>query len=227
MYTWNELYHHGIKGQKWYVRRFQNEDGTLTEAGKQRRRHYYGEDIKKPWNYGISQRAAEKYHQKLQDRKAEIDVTNKELKNAIGEETFQKVLDSVMNVIVKSDEGDFNEYQGKYRQEWDEMVKEVRAVEEKFWPVSDKFWATYRDLNAKDHDKAIEYYNSIAKDPMSEYSILRDQRHKLISQVQAKEWLYANDWLDTTIEQTVNSIPEKYRDAMYDIMMFDPAYDRD
>lgn len=32
-----ELYHHGIKGQKWGVRRFQNEDGTLTSAGKKRR----------------------------------------------------------------------------------------------------------------------------------------------------------------------------------------------
>ncbi len=31
-----ELYHHGIKGQKWGVRRYQNEDGTLTEAGKVR-----------------------------------------------------------------------------------------------------------------------------------------------------------------------------------------------
>lgn len=33
-----ELYHHGIKGQKWGVRRFQNKDGTLTEAGKKRAR---------------------------------------------------------------------------------------------------------------------------------------------------------------------------------------------
>lgn len=30
------LYHHGIKGQKWGVRRFQNEDRTLTPAGKER-----------------------------------------------------------------------------------------------------------------------------------------------------------------------------------------------
>lgn len=28
--------HHGIKGQKWGVRRFQNEDGSLTKAGKER-----------------------------------------------------------------------------------------------------------------------------------------------------------------------------------------------
>ena len=30
------LYHHGIKGQKWGVRRFQNFDGSLTQAGKAR-----------------------------------------------------------------------------------------------------------------------------------------------------------------------------------------------
>ena len=32
----NELYHHGIKGQKWGVRRFQNKDGSLTNAGRKR-----------------------------------------------------------------------------------------------------------------------------------------------------------------------------------------------
>lgn len=38
----SELYHHGIKGQKWGVRRFQNPDGSLTSAGEQRYLAYAG-----------------------------------------------------------------------------------------------------------------------------------------------------------------------------------------
>lgn len=37
----NELYHWGIKGQKWGVRRYQNPDGTLTEAGRARYGAHY------------------------------------------------------------------------------------------------------------------------------------------------------------------------------------------
>lgn len=36
----NELYHHGIKGQKWGVRKYQNPDGSLTPSGAKR----YGVD---------------------------------------------------------------------------------------------------------------------------------------------------------------------------------------
>lgn len=42
-YSGECLYHHGIMGQKWGVRRFQNKDGSLTEAGRKRYLNESGE----------------------------------------------------------------------------------------------------------------------------------------------------------------------------------------
>lgn len=50
----NELYHHGIHGQKWGVRRYQNSDGTLTPEGKER----YRKNITKFGNIGAGIGAA-------------------------------------------------------------------------------------------------------------------------------------------------------------------------
>lgn len=62
----DELYHHGIAGQKWGVRRFQNVDGTLTPAGKER---YYPDSVsRKPGVLSNVGRAVKNSAQRLGDK---------------------------------------------------------------------------------------------------------------------------------------------------------------
>lgn len=52
LYDPNELWHYGVKGQKWGVRRYQNADGTLTAEGKKRAKAEYKADNKEAFERG-------------------------------------------------------------------------------------------------------------------------------------------------------------------------------
>ena len=66
----NELQHHGIKKQKWGVRRFQNPDGSLTPAGIKRYREN-SERIERELNGAVKKQAtAEDYEKALKRTKS-------------------------------------------------------------------------------------------------------------------------------------------------------------
>lgn len=64
------LYHHGVKGQKWGIRRYQNDDGSLTAEGKKR----YGVE-------SVSEMSKETLKQYQADRKAAAKEAIKDLKS--------------------------------------------------------------------------------------------------------------------------------------------------
>lgn len=80
MNSYEELYHHGIKGQKWNVRRYQNEDGSLTPEGRtrygyeglsgQEARRVYKQDVKQINKYyGKNKNSADARHEREQAMK--------------------------------------------------------------------------------------------------------------------------------------------------------------
>lgn len=94
----NELMHYGVKGMKWGVRRFQNEDGSLTSAGKKRQ-------VKR------DQRAA-KYYDRANERQREIDNLNDSLKST--DEKFQKrKLEKDIKKLEKKREQDLQDARAK------------------------------------------------------------------------------------------------------------------
>lgn len=177
-YSWNDgtsLYHYGILGQKWGVRRYQNPDGTLTEEGKKR---YGGLGVEKGVLRNVDLRAMRRasgrivYFGKDAPGKNQQEVLNKyrkEANNSKYEKELNKMdkkgrelLEEGKKIQSLNDEkltAEFMDKYYKFRQDYYNLqVKnsaESKKIAEKY--VSEMNQALVKDLGFEDIKTGSDY----------------------------------------------------------------------
>ena len=147
----NELYHFGVKGLKWGIRRYQNKDGTLTPKGRARASKQYKKYMSRAaanvetssnWmkgynraadkmNNGLTDRYNSEYDKRLGSKAKNHDYLNDDAYNNGYEDLFDSVLNKeVASVKLESYRNDKNYKKAqtlvkKYKMEsFENLVKE-------------------------------------------------------------------------------------------------------
>lgn len=187
MYTWNDgtyLAHHGIKGQKWGLRRFQNPDGSLTPEGEAR----YGKSVRK-----LQKKAVNKVYKESRKNGGSFvfkpyrtstgsnyDRVNSEYENTVSndkkyKELSKRAYDAEMKRLLyerdhaydkKTGELDDDKYDAiwkskEYLKLYNESEKATKAKEARVKEIANQYVDKIKD--AKLDDMKITEYRDVAK----------------------------------------------------------------
>lgn len=188
MNTWegNYLAHHGIKGQQWGVRRFQNEDGSLTEEGRKRYLAPVTEDNGTKWQ-GLTKEGDREFFKKQSSKLTKEGEhvlkdsnVDPELKKAVESLRFERnysenwtkswngasdIFNVKINDINKKygndpikDEQTFRKYISDVNNMWKKTYKDVLLSEFGDHPAINKEWMSYA-VGYSNYDNADNFIN--------------------------------------------------------------------
>lgn len=137
--TYDEIKHHGIKGQKWGVRRFQNKNGSLTSAGKKRYNDDEYDEERERLEREVAARRGVKYVRKTKkEREAEDAENERQEKERRSKEdaAYKRTEDRMKEVDKKlqtkydfNSSDDVDKYYKEYDEEWFKILYEERKKE--------------------------------------------------------------------------------------------------
>lgn len=223
------LIHYGIQGQKWGIRRFQNEDGTWTPEGLERRNKYGSErdnekllkqvnkvekyselskKIKQPKTY--YPKDIKKYNDKLGNIRYKKNLAlkkaskNKAIQEAMKDEKLVESRNKWLNTESKYYEPDFDytlqKVSNKYLKPGEKATQDTNA---------EKYYKILREAE-KEYNKEYKKYEKMEKkDP---HTIAFNEYQKEVSRV-AKDLAaeHANDKIgDITYQKHIEEIIRRY-----------------
>ena len=174
----NELYHFGVKGMKWGVRRYQNSDGSLTNAGKKRYSRMSDDKLQKTLYKQVKKARAKQLGWSNQwgvgntigeHSKAAQDKFNKDRNEFSNSDSYKKARKKLNDLDKRFDKGkmDYDEYQAEYEKVRSSVYKPELDSSVTYTSGGRKYSKAYlktygRDLNIA-YLKDLGYDDSTAK----------------------------------------------------------------